>query len=221
MFLFVLFWFGLVCVCFLVCFCFFFVLGFCFVLYLAPKQFTVGFSVRRKKSWPRYALAASRSLSAMCPPCVCLDSALAASPHFVRHVSALCPPCVRLVSALCPHLSALGRASKACPPCVSLNPLWPRLQTLPAICPPCDCLVSAMCTPCARHVSALGAPPNLCLVSASKSCMPLVCLPRVCQTPCVRSLSAMCPLFASSGPPCVLAWTLSVRGLLWGRAVAS
>ena len=47
-----------------------------------------------------------------------------------------------------------------------------------------------------RHVSALAAPPNL---------VRLLCLSHVCP-PCVRSLSAMCLLFASSGPTlCVLA----------------
>ena len=54
--------------------------------------------------------------------------------------------------------------------------------------------MSAVWPPCARHVSALAASPPL--VSASRVC--------VCP-PCVRSLSAMCPLFASSGPPSVLA----------------
>ena len=57
-----------------------------------PKQFTVGFSLR-KKSWPRYALAAS--------------------PELVRLVSAMGPPCVRP----CVHF---GCASKPCLPCVRL-----------------------------------------------------------------------------------------------------
>ena len=54
-------------------------------LVLFPKQFTVGFSLRRKKVWQRYALAASPELVRHCPPCV-------------RHS----PPCVRRLSALCP-----------------------------------------------------------------------------------------------------------------------
>ena len=85
-----------------------------------PKQFTVGFSPRRKKAgrdmlWPR-----SRSLSAMCPPLSAL-----CPPGFptLCHAFALCSPCVRRVSA-------------SCPPCVRLECAWPRLQTLSASCLP-------------------------------------------------------------------------------------
>ena len=85
-----------------------FLFGSCF-----PKQFTVGFSLR-KKSWPRYALAASPE-----------------PPNLVRLVSALIP--------LWPRLHAL---SAMCPPCVRVCPLcrqlWstpcPRLWTLSACC---------------------------------------------------------------------------------------
>ena len=60
---------------------------FCFRF--VPKQFTVGFSLR-KKNWPRYALAASPELVRHASACVCLESAfaLAASPSLVR----ACPP---------------------------------------------------------------------------------------------------------------------------------
>ena len=60
--------------------------------FFLPKQFTVGFSLRKKKAgrdmlWPR-----PRSLSALCPPCVC-HVAL-----WVRHESA---PCLLSLSARC------------------------------------------------------------------------------------------------------------------------
>ena len=91
-------------------------------------------------------------------------------------VPGACPPWVRHLSALCPPWFRFGPASTLCPPCVRL--------------------VSTACPPCVRLGSALAAPPNI---------VRFLCLPRVCP-PCVRSLSAaMCPLFASSGQPCVLA----------------
>ena len=58
--------------------------------------------------WPRpRSLSAPcvRHVSAMCPPCVCLESALAAPPALVPHV----PLCLSLVSALC--------VFTMCPPC--------------------------------------------------------------------------------------------------------
>ena len=67
-----------------------------------PKQFTVGFSLIRKKGWPRYALAASLGLSAMCPPCACFGRA-----------SKPCPPRVCLASAMCPCVCLCV----PCPPC--------------------------------------------------------------------------------------------------------
>ena len=100
------------------------------------------------------ALAAPHvsALSAMCPPlsgCLRLGSALAASPHFVRHVSGLCPA---------------GHV-----PARPLSPLWPRLQTLSA---------------------------------------PLVSALRV---------STMCPLCQLRSAMRPRLWTLSARGLLWGK----
>ena len=102
--------------------------------------------------WPR-----PRSLSAPCPPCVRLVSALRppwvrfgraskVCPPCVRHVSASCPPCVRLGSALAAslnfvrHASAMSRSVSALsPPCAArpklvCHPLkpWPCLWTLPA-----------------------------------------------------------------------------------------
>ena len=92
-----------------------------------PKQFTVGFSLRRR---------AGRDMLWPCPqkwPCVRLDSALAAYPYFVSHISAVCPPFVR-------------------PPC-----FWPHLKTFAVCRPPnivrflclprvCAALASAPCT---------------------------------------------------------------------------
>ena len=76
-----------------------------------PKQFTVGFSLRKK----RLAAICSGRVSGDCPPCVRLVSALdrfvsavAAPPSLVRLASALCLP------ALCPPCVGFGRASKRC-----------------------------------------------------------------------------------------------------------
>ena len=68
---------------------------------VVPEQFVGGFSLRRKRAGGNMLRPHPRSLSAVrhCPPCVRLDGALAASPHFVRRVSTLCPPYVRLASA--------------------------------------------------------------------------------------------------------------------------
>ena len=170
------------------------------------------------------------------------------SPHVIRHclpcvppwprlhtLSAMCPPCVRRLYALCPS-------------CVRLECAWPRLQILSALCPPVCArprllTLSAMCPrgfpPCVRLASALAPPPNLaCHLSAT--CPPCFCLQTlhaICQScdrlaattcppskPCPPHVSALCPpSCASSGPPCMCPrlWTLSARGLLWGRAVAS
>ena len=79
---------------------------------------------------------------------------------------------------------------------------------VPGACPPCV----RHCPPCVHHVSALAAPPNL---------VRLLCLPHVCP-PCVRSfvrhVPALCQLRSTM---CPRLWTLSARGLLWGRATAS
>ena len=166
-------------------------------------------SLLEKKGWPRYALATSpelvRPVSATRPPRVRLVSAL--RPPCVCLVSALCPPCVRLVSALCPH-------------CIvsALTALWPTLSAMCPPCPPCDRLVSATCPPsvrlCDRHVSTLAAPPNLVRpVCAS-------CVWRLSVCVCAH-VSAMCPLCQLRTTMCPRLWTLSARGLLWGRAVAS
>ena len=87
----------------------------------------------KKSGWPRYALAAS--------------------PEFVRPMSAMCPPCVPLVSALNPR----GPRLQACVRHVtdSPQPFWPHPLPLsarcPALCPPwlrlpaLSCLLSPMC----------------------------------------------------------------------------
>ena len=70
-----------------------------------PKQFTVGFSLRKKAGrdmpWPR-----PRSVSAMCPPssafCARRVSTLAAPPNLVRL------PCVCVLCAYVRHVSALS-----------------------------------------------------------------------------------------------------------------
>ena len=77
-----------------------------------------------------------RSLSAMCPPCVHLESTLAAPPNFVHHVSAMCLARVRLVSALAASLNFVHHVSAGlCPPCVRLVATRPSLvghvSTLP------------------------------------------------------------------------------------------
>ena len=104
-----------------------------------PKQFTVGFSLRKKRlaavcsgRVPGACPPCVRHVSASCLPCVHLQSAMVASPNFVCHVSTMRPPCVRP----CVHF---GRASKPCLPSVRL-----------AFCPPCVGHVSAMCPPCVR-----------------------------------------------------------------------
>ena len=154
----------------------------------------------------------------MCPPCVRL-TALRHVPTIVRHVSAIVrldsvwprPPCVRLVSAVCLLVCALFpkqltvglslRKKK-----VGRDMLWPRFRSLSAICPlwPRLHTWSAMCPPCVRLAPAMCL---LCLLSPlAPPCLPFVpvsalCVSKVHQCPCL--------------------WTLSVRGLLWGRAVAS
>ena len=59
---------------------------------------------------------------AMCPPCVCLVSAVAA-PRVacVRQVSPLCLlwPCLQTLSVMCPPYVFFGFPSKSRPPCVS------------------------------------------------------------------------------------------------------
>ena len=117
--------------------------------------------------------------------------ALATSPELVRHVSATCPPCVRLASTMCPPCVRLDAAVAASPHFV---------RDVSALCPPFACLVSALCLPWVRFGR------------ASKSCPPYVHFDRlvsyvflwVCLVS-VHHVSAMCPLFVSPGPPCVLA----------------
>ena len=140
-----------------------------------PKQFTVGLSLRKKRGWPRYALATFpelvRHVSALCllgPSLRTLSTAMC--PPCVRHVSTLCPPCVRLVSGLAAPPNLVRRVS--------------------AMYPPCAHLVSALGPPCVRF----GAPPNLV-------CHVALCVHHV-SAPCLlfalssfalcRSLSAFC-----------------------------
>ena len=147
--------------------------------------------------WPR-----SWSLSALCPPCVRLESAAAAPPNlvcppFVRcgRAPKLCPAWVRHVSTLCPLRVRFERAPKPCPACVrqvsalavppnlvrhvsTLCPVWLSLQTSAAMCRS------------GRRVSALcRLPPRL----------QALCLPScpLCP-PCVRSLSFLCSLVVRS-----------------------
>ena len=145
-----------------------------------PKHFTV--RIGCDIPWP-----CSKSLSAMCPPCV----------RFGR-ASKPCPACVREVSALCLLWPRLKTLSDVCPPCV---------RHVSAVCPPCVRLVSALAAPpnLVRHVSALY-PPCARLLSALMSALcplwprlptsRLQCCP-LCP-PCVRSLSFLCPLFVRS-----------------------
>ena len=98
-------------------------------------------SLFKKIGWPRYALAASRILSALCLACV-------------HHVSAMCAPRVRLVSALClpqvwPRLQTFSAMGPLCPPCVRPCVHFGRASNL-------VCNVSAL--PFVRHVS--ESPPN-------------------------------------------------------------
>ena len=99
-----------------------------------PKQFTVGFSRRKKRAgcdivWPRSWSLRVRLVSALCPlwprletlPTICLPlvSALAALPNLVHHI------CFGFSSKYWP--SCVGG-----PPCLisTLCRLWPRLQAL-------------------------------------------------------------------------------------------
>ena len=83
-----------------------------------PKQFTVGFSLRKKRL----------AVCPLCPPRI----RLASPPNLVRHmhvsyVTALCPPRVRrastfqTLSALCAPLVFALRVSTMRPPCVPLS----------------------------------------------------------------------------------------------------
>ena len=158
--------------------------------YFFPKQFTVGFSLRRQKAgrdmlWPR---------PGACPPCVRLCPplvrlvllALAAPPVLVRHLSALCwwpnlavpPVLVRHLSALCPPcVVGFGRASRPCPPLVRL---------VSATCLPCVVgfgHASSPCLPSVRHLSATcPCPPLVRLVLLALAAPPVL----------VRHLSALC-----------------------------
>ena len=117
----------------------------------------------------------------------------------------------------------------------ALIPLWPRLHTWPAVCLPCVRRVSALCPlirfgpaskPCLCPPCAL-CPPRVRFGRASKpspcvfkSCAPLVsfsCVSTMCPF-FVRHVPALCQLRSTM---CLRISTLSARGLLWGRAVAS
>ena len=144
-----------------------------------PKQFTVGFSLRKKRLvaicsgrvsgacppcvrhlsalccwlWPRL-----QSLSATCPPCVhLLLLALAAPPVLVRHLSTRCPPCVRPVFLALAASSILVRLASAL----------------------CCCFLSALYPPCVLVLGRSASPCWPLVMSAfivSGSCSPLVCL---------------------------------------------
>ena len=151
-----------------------------FLLEFFPKQFTAGFSLRKKKGWPRYALAGFLEL--------------------VRHVSAFSPPSlVHLVSAL----RRLQTLSAMCPPYVRFGfppkPLPPCLGQ--ALCPPVGfghaskCCVShvALCvrhvsTPCLFFVLPLSARCSLFIRSLSV-------FGRVYGLALAGPLSPLCPLF--------------------------
>ena len=74
------------------------------LIYLFPKQFTVGLSLRNKE-------AGRDMLIPACPPCA-------------RHVSAICPPyvCLGRASKPCPPCVCFGLAFKPCPPCATMCP---------------------------------------------------------------------------------------------------
>ena len=160
-----------------------------------PKQFTVGFSLRKK----RLAAICSGRVSGACLPCV-------------RLVSATCPPCVvgfgRVSGACPPCVVGFGRVSGACPPCVVG---FGRLALLAVAAPPV--LVRhlfALCPPLVRLVLlALAAPPAL-VRHLSALCPPLVrlvLLALAAPPVLVRHLSALCPplvrlvLLALAAPP--------------------
>ena len=153
--------------------CFFFVAQTVYCGFF-PKQFTVGFSLRRK-GWPRYALAASpelvRLVSATCPPCVV---GFGRTSPLVRLVSALCPPCV----------VGCGRGLSPCPPLVRLvllalaaPPVLVRFVS--AACPPCVVgfgRASSPCPPLVCHLSALCPPcaPPVLVCHLSGRCLPIL-----------------------------------------------
>ena len=111
-----------------------------------PKQFAVGFSLR-KKGWPQYALAASPELVrhvSFGPPCVVgFGCAFNSCSVCVRHVSATCSPNSLL-------WGSLSQQKK-------LDMRWPRPQGLSVMWPPCVRLESALATPpnLVRNLSAM------------------------------------------------------------------
>ena len=193
-----------------------------------PKQFAVGFSLR-KKGWPRYALAAPpefvRHVSASCPPSVRFGRASEPCPPYI---SGACPPRVRPV-----HLES---AMAAPPNFVRQCPPWVRLGRASKPYPPCVRLLSALRPPWARdgHVFKFvvsGVCPPLCLPwvrcgRASELCLPCVCLVSTLCPPCVHlepalklhfqtfmsrsCFPALCPLWfrlqtlSAMCPPCIL-----------------
>ena len=201
---------------------------------IIPQTIYCGVLSQEKKGWPRYALAASWSLSvsAACQPCWLwprLHSLSAASPPSVRSLCCLlwtrlqslsaacppcvrtCPPCVRLVLlALVAPPVLVRHLSATCPPCVALAAPPLLVRHLFATCPPLVRLVSNV-------LLALAAPPGL-VRHLSVLCPPLVRLlcwlwPRlqsssVLVPPCLRHVSAVCPALA---PPPVLVGHLSAK----------
>ena len=161
-------------------------MGLFFILSFSPGSLLWGSLRRKRLAaiCPGRVPGACPPLSALYPPWFRLVSArvvcAAASPHFVRDVSAVCPPCVRLESALAPppiylacHLS-VRLVSAICPPRVRLvsasKPCTPYVRHVTAPCPPpvrfgrgsksCPPLVfascvSTMCPLFVRHAPAL------------------------------------------------------------------
>ena len=200
------------------------------VLCLPCVQCVVGFG-RASRPCPPLV----RFVSATCPPCVVgFGRAFSPCPPLVRLVSATCPPYVRLVFlALAPPPVLVGHLSARCLPIMSAFIVSGSASLYVHLCPGLFVcrfrrsrflkrhevmhwptffpkLKFTVGFPLSSHVTTL-CPPRVRRVSAWLQ-MRLLCLPCVCP-PSGR--------FVSSGPPCALAWTLTARGLLWDRAVAS
>ena len=145
----------------------------------------MGFSLR-KKGWPRYALAASpelvRHVSAVCPPCVRLESVLAVPPNLVRlcrplvsafYVSTTCLLCVSpglpyvLDSGLCPLVA-----------CCAAGPWHHEVKFFLSIAQPTAFILHAhKRTPCLKKC--LG----LCwynFLAACPACLP-ICVVNFCK----------------------------------------
>ena len=101
----------------------------------------------RDRLWPR-----ARSMSAMCPPCVCFGR--------LQILSAMRPPCARHLSTLRPPCVCFGRLqtlSTMCPPHVSALPLFVRslfalYPLFVGLCPGLFWLWPSCCQLCVRSL---------------------------------------------------------------------